>query len=272
MKSKWDSDDDKEETLPRKVKKPKKSADIVSAQKINSYLNINGSDKQKELPMLGPIRPAELETELGDEENTVIGSYPGGWTIKEEQVSLVGEQESNILIKSAKSQVSMDAARPSREAVEALDTHVFPVDISLEVQSCRSVESYEKIERIDEGTYGVVYLAREISSGSLVALKRLKPERNSDGLPISTLREISILCNLRHPNIIAVTEVVVGEELDSVFMVMEYMDYDLRTLMSGMDEPFMQAETKSLLIQLLSGVAYLHRMSVIHRDLKYFFV
>ena len=56
--------------------------------------------------------------------------------------------------------------------------------------------------------------AKDLSNGMLVALKKVRMERERDGIPISSLREINILLNERHPNIVELKEVVVGRSLD----------------------------------------------------------
>ena len=76
---------------------------------------------------------------------------------------------------------------------------------------CRSVDEYKKLNRINEGTYGVVYRARDPLSGDTVALKRIKFDKNDDGFPITALREITCLLDVRHPNIVSVREVVTNE-------------------------------------------------------------
>ncbi|KAJ3415483.1 Cyclin-dependent kinase 10 [Chytridiales sp. JEL 0842] len=75
------------------------------------------------------------------------------------------------------------------------------------------VESYEKLHRIGEGTYGVVYAARDRRTKRLVALKKVRMDNESEGLPTTSLREIAILKSLDHENIVRVKEVVVGKEL-----------------------------------------------------------
>ena len=74
----------------------------------------------------------------------------------------------------------------------------------------RNVNEYEKLNRVGEGTYGVVYRARHIETNKIVALKRVRMEEEKDGLPVSSLREINILLNIRHKNIVELKEVVVG--------------------------------------------------------------
>lgn len=136
------------------------------------------------------------------------------------------------------------------------------------LQGCRSVDEFERLNKIDEGTYGVVYRARDKKTGEIVALKKVKMEKEREGFPLTSLREINILLSFHHPSIVDVKEVVVGSNLDSIFMVMEYMEHDLKGLMETMKQPFSQSEVKCLMLQLLEGVKYLHDNWVLHRDLK----
>ncbi|VDM16513.1 unnamed protein product [Hydatigera taeniaeformis] len=80
---------------------------------------------------------------------------------------------------------------------------------------CRSVSDFEKLNRIGEGTYGIVYRARDSVTGEIVALKKVRMENERDGIPISSLREITLLLSIKHPNVVQLREVVVGRSLDS---------------------------------------------------------
>lgn len=135
------------------------------------------------------------------------------------------------------------------------------------LQGCRSVCEFEMIKKINEGTYGVVYKARDKKTGEIVALKKVKMNICGDGFPLSSLREINILLSFNHQSIVDVKEVVV-DDYDGTFMVMEHMEYDLKGLMKVKKQPFSIGEIKSLMEQLLEGVKYLHDNWVIHRDLK----
>ncbi|XVF49674.1 hypothetical protein PTKIN_Ptkin04bG0031900 [Pterospermum kingtungense] len=136
---------------------------------------------------------------------------------------------------------------------------------------CRSVFEYEKLNKISEGTYGIVYKARDKKTGEIVALKKVKilDQRDSEeyGFPLTSLREINILASFDHPSIVKVKEVVVDDH-DNVYMVMEYMENDLKGLMGSMKRPFSTNDVKCLMKQLLEGVKYLHDNWVLHRDLK----
>lgn len=136
------------------------------------------------------------------------------------------------------------------------------------VQGCRSVEEFHCLNRIEEGTYGVVYRARDKRTDEIVALKRLKMEKEKEGFPITSLREINTLLKAQHPNIVTVREIVVGSNMDKIYIVMDYVEHDLKSLMETMKQPFLIGEVKTLMLQLLQAVAHLHDNWILHRDLK----
>ncbi|KAJ2160184.1 hypothetical protein GGF46_002446 [Coemansia sp. RSA 552] len=138
-----------------------------------------------------------------------------------------------------------------------------------QLSGCRQIDQcYERLNKIEEGTYGIVYRARDLVTGEVVALKHLKLEKERGGFPITALREIHTLQLAKHPNIINVREIAVGRSLNSIYMVMDFMEHDLRSLMETMPEPFRPSEVKALMWQLCSAVAHLHQNWVVHRDLK----
>lgn len=139
------------------------------------------------------------------------------------------------------------------------------------LHGCRSVDNYKRIGKIDEGTYGVVSKAQDKVTGDIVALKQVKMSADvcHEGFPVTALRETNVLLALQHPNIVPVREMVVGSTPDKIFMVMEYSENDLKTVMEAkMKQPFLQAEVKYLLRCLLRAVAFMHDRWYIHRDLK----
>ncbi|KAK6617877.1 hypothetical protein RUM43_014106 [Polyplax serrata] len=139
------------------------------------------------------------------------------------------------------------------------------------IQGCRSVEEFQCLNRIEEGTYGVVYRAKDKRTGDIVALKRLKMEKEKEGFPITSLREINTLLKAQHPNIVTVREIVVGSNMDKIFIVMDYVEHDLKSLMETMKQKkqvFVAGEIKCLMQQLLRAVAHLHDNWILHRDLK----
>lgn len=81
------------------------------------------------------------------------------------------------------------------------------------IQGCRSIHNYERLNHIEEGSYGVVFRAREKATGEIVALKKLKMDKEKNGFPITSLREIRSLMEAGHENVVRVREIVVGDTL-----------------------------------------------------------
>ncbi|KAJ3788957.1 Pkinase-domain-containing protein [Lentinula aff. detonsa] len=132
----------------------------------------------------------------------------------------------------------------------------------------RSVYCYERLNQIEEGTYGVVFRARDKQTGDIVALKKLKLDEEKNGFPITSLREINALMACRHDNVVGIREVVVGDTLTQVFIVMDFIEHDLKSLLTLMPSPFLQSEIKTLMLQLLSAIKHCHTNWILHRDLK----
>lgn len=79
---------------------------------------------------------------------------------------------------------------------------------------CRHVDNFERLNHIEEGSYGWVSRAKDITTGEVVALKKLKLENSPDGFPVTGLREIQTLLEARHPNVVYLREVVMGNKMD----------------------------------------------------------
>lgn len=141
-------------------------------------------------------------------------------------------------------------------------------------QPCRSVERFDRLNHIEEGSYGFVSRAKEEATGEIVAIKKLKVDRVRDGgFPVTALREIQCLQAARHRHIVHLREVVMGADNGGssepdVYLVMEFLEHDLKTLQEEKEEPFLPSEVKTLLLQLGSAVEFLHANWILHRDLK----
>ncbi|CAD6184883.1 unnamed protein product [Caenorhabditis auriculariae] len=136
---------------------------------------------------------------------------------------------------------------------------------------CRKVNDYVKMNRIGEGTYGVVYRARDNVSSEIVALKRVRiNEKTTEvcGISESALREITLLKKVRHQNLVLLKDVAVTRDHKGIFLVMEFCDRDLAAILDHMDTPFALPDIKCMTKQLLEGLEHLHRHFIIHRDLK----
>ncbi|RMZ92327.1 hypothetical protein DV736_g415, partial [Chaetothyriales sp. CBS 134916] len=131
-----------------------------------------------------------------------------------------------------------------------------------------SVDQYELLNSIEEGSYGKVSRARSKIDGQVVALKKLKINEPDDGFPVTGLREIQTLRSCSHPHIVGLHEVVTGASLPDVYLVLSFVEHDLKSLLESLSEPFLPSEIKTLMLQLSSAISYLHTNYILHRDLK----
>ena len=130
---------------------------------------------------------------------------------------------------------------------------------------------YVKTEKpIGEGTYGVVYKATEKKTGDTVALKKIRLEVEDEGVPSTALREISLLKELSHPNIVELKDVEHSESPPRLYLVFEWLDQDLKKYMDMLpNRKPMDAElVQSYMYQLVRGMDFCHRRGIMHRDLK----
>ncbi|KAF4513984.1 hypothetical protein B566_EDAN013539 [Ephemera danica] len=130
------------------------------------------------------------------------------------------------------------------------------------------MDRFHKIEKIGEGTYGVVYKAKDIKTGKFVALKKILLEPNNEGVPSTTIREISVLKELRHPNIVALRDVVHVVENHRLYLVFEFLDMDLKKYLDLSKHPLPIDLVRSYVRQMLEGIKFCHSHRVLHRDLK----
>jgi len=129
------------------------------------------------------------------------------------------------------------------------------------------MDKYVKIKRLGEGTYGIVYEAKNKETNEVVALKRIRLDSEDEGVPCTAIREISLLKELKHPNIVRLYDVIQTEK--KLTLVFEYMDQDLKKYIDGLGGVSVSVPVmKSFLYQLLKGVAFCHDHRVLHRDLK----
>nr|XP_019705835.1 cell division control protein 2 homolog A isoform X2 [Elaeis guineensis] len=129
------------------------------------------------------------------------------------------------------------------------------------------MDQYEKVEKIGEGTYGVVYKARDRLTNEMIALKKIRLEQEDEGVPSTAIREISLLKEMQHSNIVRLQDVVHSEK--RIYLVFEYLDLDLKKHMDSSPEFAKDSRlVKTYLYQILRGIAYCHSHRVLHRDLK----
>jgi len=140
-------------------------------------------------------------------------------------------------------------------------------------------ESSEEIERrfdaqydlqdrhvLGEGTYGRVYRARMVRTGELVAMKHMKLDSQDEGIPSTAIREIAILKELSHANVVKLYDVFCKP--GKLVLVFEYLENDLKKYMKSMNMRLTPGTIKNFAWQLVRGVEFCHSTRIIHRDLK----
>ncbi|XP_050552562.1 cyclin-dependent kinase 11A-like [Spodoptera frugiperda] len=149
--------------------------------------------------------------------------------------------------------------------------HEFPRQQYTPGMSCRSVDEFQYLYKINVGSFRVVHGAKDKRTGELVALKQLKKINEREGYSIAARRDLEILLKMQHPNIVASRGLASSSRNDRVYIVMELVDYDLKTFMQTMhsDKQLFSVEhVKCLMKELLKAVQHLHDHHVIHSDLK----
>ncbi|KAL8151070.1 hypothetical protein V2J09_020878 [Rumex salicifolius] len=132
----------------------------------------------------------------------------------------------------------------------------------------RNADTFEKLDKIGQGTYSSVYKAQDLIHSKLVALKRVRFD-NLDRESVNFMaREIIILRRLDHPNIIKLEGVIASPASSSLYLIFEYMEHDLTGLASIPEIRFTEPQVKCYMKQLLSGLEHCHSRGVLHRDIK----
>lgn len=104
------------------------------------------------------------------------------------------------------------------------------------------VDKYEKVEKIGEGTYGVVYKARDVETGQIFALKKIRLESEDEGIPSTAIREIALLKELQHPNIVKLVNVLHTDK--KLTLVFEFLDQDLKKLLDTTPQGLQVSQAK----------------------------
>lgn len=272
-KSRWDSSDEEESDDGRSKKRPSAEVSLVDdpsrgrnkspiATNVTSVTAADTLNTDK----LASTHEGMMGKEVESEYNTSTGR--GAENPNQSRQKEMIESNSEDSVAAFQHDEEMDDSRVDNTGASTTESSYNPL-----FYGCRSVDEYQRVNFIDQGTYGMVYRAKCRKTGVVYALKQVKlsgPEISKVGFPITALRETNILLDLHHPNIIKIKEMVVGATLDKVFMVMEFCDYDLKKCieMAKPKPPFSTAEVKQLMTKLLSAVEHIHSKWYLHRDLK----
>ncbi|KAG0710613.1 Cyclin-dependent kinase 9-A [Chionoecetes opilio] len=139
---------------------------------------------------------------------------------------------------------------------------------------CDEVSKYEKLDKIGQGTFGEVFKARHKKTKKVVALKKVLMENEKEGFPITALREIKILQQLKHDNVVKLNEIcrtkpsTYNRWRSTFYLVFDFCEHDLAGLLSNYNVKFSLGEIKKVMQQLLEGLFYIHSSKILHRDMK----
>lgn len=157
------------------------------------------------------------------------------------------------------------------------------------MESCPKLnEQYRILGKIGEGTYGLVYKATEHPNPAhlmmnksssdeqqplmVFAIKQVKAHKegkNEVVLSMATLREIKLLKELKHDNIVHLHDVWIDPIERSLALVFEYAHHDLRDIIiQTKHRRLPEYSIRSLMYQILKGVKYMHDNWILHRDMK----
>ena len=128
------------------------------------------------------------------------------------------------------------------------------------------MENYENLGTIGEGTYGVVLKCRHKETGQIVAIKKFKESDEDEQVRKTALREVRILKQLKHENIVNLIEVF--RRKGKLYLVFEYVD---RTILEDLErnpDGLGKDEVKKIMWQLCRAIEFCHAHNVIHRDIK----
>lgn len=132
----------------------------------------------------------------------------------------------------------------------------------------RRADTFEKIDKIGQGTYSNVYKAKDILTGKTVALKKVRFDNLEPESVKFMAREILILRRLDHPNVVKLEGLATSRMSCSLYLVFQYMEHDLAGLAASPAIKFTEAQVKCYMHQLLSGLEHCHNRGVLHRDIK----
>lgn len=128
------------------------------------------------------------------------------------------------------------------------------------------MERYEKISKLGEGSYGIVYKCRNRDTGEIVAIKKFAESEDDPLIRKIALREIRLLKNLKHPNLVNLIEVFRRKR--RLHLVFEFCDRTVLNELERYPRGCPELLVQKIIWQTLQAVSYCHHHGCIHRDIK----
>jgi serine/threonine-protein kinase BUR1 len=132
------------------------------------------------------------------------------------------------------------------------------------------LSDYDLYNQLGQGTFGVVTKARQKNSNKLVAIKKFIITDKKEGFPITAFREITIMKKLKNLNILQIIDIIYESNNNNSFFytVSPYISSDLNGLLNNPRINLSLSQIKSLMLQILNGINYIHQSGYLHRDIK----
>jgi len=130
----------------------------------------------------------------------------------------------------------------------------------------KGLEKYKRLQKLGEGTYGVVFKAVDLETQQFVALKKIRFDDDEEGIPSTAVREVALLKEMNHPNIVELSNVIFHRS--QLYLVFPFLQNDLKKHLDYNKKQLSSTTIKSYIHQLFLGLEYCHRNRILHRDLK----
>ncbi|ETO75663.1 CMGC/CDK/CRK7 protein kinase, partial [Phytophthora nicotianae P1976] len=214
--------------------------------------------EQTKMPPPPPKERQESEGEDGDDEQEETGSST-------DLTALADASSSSVI-------ASMRSAVREREIMATETVREEPTKKPRFYIG--DIDNYSIIDKVGSGTYGEVFKCQHKVTKDIVALKKLRPDVEKNGFPVTSIREMKILKYLKHPNILELKEIVSSSappkegKRPPLYFAFEYMEHDLSGLLNHPRVKFTRTQIQCYMRQLLTGIAFMHRNKIIHRDIK----
>lgn len=161
---------------------------------------------------------------------------------------------------------AMMTAASTEPVVDGQAAHDISSAAALASEAQRFENRYVLEEEVGRGTYGAVFRGVCTRTNRTVAVKKMKPVHEGEGVPSTAIREVAVLKNCEHQNIVKLLDVVCS--VGRVHLVFEFVDHTLKEEIRRYGPILTRGRVQFLQGQLLQGVDFCHSHRVIHRDLK----